>query len=210
MKRWVIVPVKRFAAAKSRLSPAVSERRRRALAKALLNHTLNTLRGVTGISGIVVVSRDRAALAAAGKFGALTVREGQCDGLNRALARASAEAVRRGADSVLILPTDLPLLSARDITRAMRMARRPPFVVLAPDRAERGTNLLYVAPPGLIKFSFGERSFQRHRRAARRAGVDPAVTRRPGLAHDIDRPEDLAEIDALPWDRGGRKKKSSR
>jgi 2-phospho-L-lactate guanylyltransferase len=208
MKRWVIVPVKRFAAAKSRLAPVVPESRRRGLARALLDHTLRILNGLRGISGILVVSRDRTALAMARKYGALTVPESKCDGLNRALARATAEAVRRGAESVLILPTDLALLSGEDLTRAMRMASLPPFVVLAPDRAERGTNLLYMAPPGVVRFSFGERSFQRHLQTARRAGVDVAICRRPGLAHDVDRPEDLAEIDGLSWERRGRKKKN--
>lgn len=201
MKRWVIVPVKRFAAAKSRLAAVVPESRRRGLARALLDHTLRILHGLRGISGILVVSRDRAALAMARKYGALTVSESKCDGLNRALARAMAEAVRRGAESVLILPTDLALLSGEDLTRAMRMASLPPFVVLAPDRAERGTNLLYMAPPGVVRFSFGERSFQRHLQTARRAGVDVSICRRPGLAHDVDRPEDLAEIDGLSWEK---------
>jgi 2-phospho-L-lactate guanylyltransferase len=197
MKRWVIVPVKRFKAAKSRLAPAVSESRRRVLARALLNHTLTILRGLAGIQGILVVSRDRSVLAIARKFGAVGVPEGACDGLNRALVRASTEAIRRGADSILILPTDLPLLTREDLNRAMRMAKRPPFIVLAPDRSERGTNLLYLAPPGVIRFAFGERSFQKHRQGARHAGVDAAICRCPGLAHDIDRPEDLADIDRL-------------
>jgi 2-phospho-L-lactate guanylyltransferase len=75
MKRWVIVPVKRLTAAKSRLSPALSVRQRRLLAHALLNHTLKTLRGLNGIEGILVVSKDRAVRSIAGKFGAVFVRE---------------------------------------------------------------------------------------------------------------------------------------
>jgi 2-phospho-L-lactate guanylyltransferase len=197
MNRWAIVPVKRFAAAKSRLSPAVPDSRRRALARALLEHTLNILKGLAGLQGILVVSRDREALGIARRAGAFPVPEGKCDGLNRALTRATAEALRRGAESVLILPTDLPLLSKNDLTRAMRMADRPPCVVLASDRAGRGTNLLYMAPPGVVGFFFGERSFQKHRQAARRAGVKAAICRRPGLAYDVDRPEDLADIDRL-------------
>ena len=201
MKRWVIVPVKRLTAAKSRLQPVLSARKRRLLARALLDHTLKVLCGLKGIEGIMVVSKDRAVLAAARKFGALSVFEGKCDGLNRALARAAAEAVRRGAKAMLVLPADLPLLRAQDLRQAMRMANLPPFVVIAPDRAERGTNLLYMAPPGVVRFSFGERSFRRHLQSARRAGVEAAICRRLGLAHDVDRPEDLADIDGLRWDR---------
>jgi 2-phospho-L-lactate guanylyltransferase len=195
MKRWVIVPVKRLTAAKSRLSPTLPARQRRLLARALLNHTLKTLRGLNGIEGILVVSKDRAVRSIAGKFGAVFVREGECDGLNRALARATDEAVVRGAEAVMVLPADLPLLRARDLEQAMRLAHWIPFVVIAPDGMERGTNLLYLAPPGVVKFSFGEGSFQKHIRSARRVGLEPAICRQPALAHDIDRPEDLAEID---------------
>lgn len=191
MKRWVIVPVKRLATAKSRLAPALSARQRRLLAGGLLEHTLKILRNLKGIDGILVVSKDPTVLAAARKSGALPIPEGRCDGLNRALSRAAVEAVRRGADAVLVLPADLPLLRAQDIERAMRMGRRPPFVVVAPDRAERGTNLLYMSPPGIIEFSFGERSFRRHLQSARRAGVEGTICRLPALEHDIDKPEDL-------------------
>jgi 2-phospho-L-lactate guanylyltransferase len=200
MKRWVIVPVKRLTAAKSRLQPALSARQRRILAGKLLDHTLKVLRGLKAIEGILVVSKDRAVLAAARKFGALSVPEGKCDGLNRALTRAAAEAVVRGAEAVMVLPADLPLLSTEDLIRAMRMANLPPFVVVAPDRAEQGTNLLYMAPPGVVRFSFGQRSFQKHRQAARRAGVEPAICRRPALAHDIDRPEDLEDLNRSRWE----------
>jgi 2-phospho-L-lactate/phosphoenolpyruvate guanylyltransferase len=199
MKRWVIVPVKRLAAAKSRLAPAISAGQRHTLARALLDHTLETLHGLKGIDGILVVSKDRAVLAAVRKSGAGTVLEAKCDGLNRALARATAEAVRRGAQAVLILPADLPMLSTEDLHRVMKMVSRPPFMVIAPDRMERGTNLLYMAPPRVVKFSFGERSFHRYLRSACRAGVKPVICRRPALAYDVDRPEDLADIYRFRW-----------
>ena len=201
MKRWVIVPVKRLTAAKSRLSPALPARQRRLLARALLTHTLKTLRGLNGIEGILVVGKDRAVRSMAGEFGAVFVREGDCDGLNRALARATDEAIVRGAEAVMVLPADLPLLRPRDLEQAMRLAHRMPFVVIAPDGMEWGTNLLYMAPPGVVKFSFGEGSFQKHIRSARRAGLEPSICRQAALAHDVDRPEDLAEMDDRLLDR---------
>jgi len=191
MKRWVIVPVKRLAAAKSRLSPALPAPQRRLLARALLDHTLNILRGLGGIEGILVVGKDRAVRSIARKSGAIFIREGECDGLNRALTRAAGAAVRLGAEAVMVLPADLPLIRKGDIKQAMRMASAPPFVVIAPDRGEQGTNLLYISPPGIIKFSFGERSFEKHIQSARRKKVRVSVLRTLALAQDIDRPEDL-------------------
>ena len=194
MKRWVIIPVKKFTAAKSRLRPALGERRRRLLARALLEHTLKTVRALKGVEGILVVSKDRAAHSIAEAFGAGFVREGECDGLNRALTRASKEAVRRGAEAVMVLPADLPLLRRRDLELAMKWGRRPPFAVIAPDRADWGTNLLYIAPSGVVDFTFGEGSFTKHLRSAHRNKIRVKVLRIPTVAQDIDCPEDLSAL----------------
>jgi 2-phospho-L-lactate guanylyltransferase len=202
MKCWAIVPVKRLAAAKSRLAPILSLRRRRALVCLLLTHTLKALKHARGISGILVIGQDRAVRGIARTSGAEFIAEGEQGGLNRALARAAAEAVRRGADSLLILPADLPLLAAADVSAALKIHGRPPFLLIAPDRAERGTNLLRIAPPGLIRFSFGSCSFQRHVSSARRAGARVRVLRRPSLAQDLDCPEDLINTAILGWPGG--------
>jgi len=200
MKCWAIVPVKRLAAAKSRLASVLSLRQRRALVCSLLIHALDVLQATDGIEGILVVGKDRAVREIARRSGATFVHEAERDGLNRALLRAAAEAVRRGAEAVMILPADLPLLRSADIAWVLERAGRPPFLMIAPDRSEQGTNLLFMAPPGLIRFSFGIRSFRRHLLAARRAGVKAKIRRRQALAQDIDRPEDLSKICGLGRD----------
>ncbi len=192
MKCWVIVPVKRLSAAKSRLAPKLSLRQRRELVCSLLIHVLHELKGVRQIGGTIVVGRNRAVRRIALQHGAAFVPEKAHDGLNRALARAAREAVRRGADSIMVLPADLPLLKKADVAGALKSTGKPPFVRIAPDRAGRGTNLLLMAPPGLVRFSFGEKSFRRHIAAARRAGARASEFRRASLAQDLDCPEDLA------------------
>jgi 2-phospho-L-lactate/phosphoenolpyruvate guanylyltransferase len=194
MKCWVIVPVKRLSAAKSRLAAKLTLSQRRELVCALLTHTLKELKRVNGIAGKIVVGRDRAVQRIALNQGAVFVPEKTHDGLNRALARAAREAVRRGADTIMVLPADLPLLKKADIFGALKRAGKPPFLEMAPDRLGRGTNLLLMSPPGLIRFSFGNHSFRRHLYAARRAGVRGGTIRRASLAEDLDCPEDLARV----------------
>jgi 2-phospho-L-lactate guanylyltransferase len=210
MRIWAIVPVKRLAAAKSRLAPILSLRQRRALVCFLLEHTLKILKGDHGIAGILVVGRDRAVRAIARKHGAAFLCEEDRGGLNRALARAQAAAVRRKAEAVLVLPADLPLLSRKDIAWVKKSAGRPPLVALEPDRSERGTNLLLMAPPGIIRFSFGPGSFARHAQAARRAGIEATVLRRRTLEQDLDLPEDLARVfgaEEDPWNPRRKRRK---
>jgi 2-phospho-L-lactate guanylyltransferase len=78
-----------------------------------------------------------------------------------------------------------------DLRELVDMAGPPPVVVLAPDRRQAGTNALLVSPPGLIEYVFGPSSFDRHRASALAAGARVLVCDRPGLALDLDLPEDL-------------------
>jgi 2-phospho-L-lactate guanylyltransferase len=69
-------------------------------------------------------------------------------------------------------------------------------VVLAPDRAGTGTNVLLLRPPGSMPFAFGAGSYARHAALARRYGVTVATYRAAGTAFDVDGRADLAELRA--------------
>jgi 2-phospho-L-lactate guanylyltransferase len=98
---------------------------------------------------------------------------------------------------MLALPTDLPMLSS-DSLREMLMAREAGAqVVIAPDRHGLGTNALLTPLPPL-RFSFGPASRHAHERAAAARGWRSALLVRPGLAWDVDTPDDLAAMAALP------------
>jgi 2-phospho-L-lactate guanylyltransferase len=65
-----------------------------------------------------------------------------------------------------------------------------PRCVIAPDEQEQGTNALALAPPDPGFFRFGPDSFQAHLEAAKALGAKPHILRRPGLANDLDTPDD--------------------
>lgn len=109
--------------------------------------------------------------------------------LNRALSQARGEAVARGADAILVLPVDLPLLSVDDIHALYRIGRRQPGVVIARSN-DGGTNALLLRPPHAIDFWFGVQSFQRHFAAVIAAGYPCEVIESPSLAFDLDGPKD--------------------
>jgi 2-phospho-L-lactate guanylyltransferase len=62
--------------------------------------------------------------------------------------------------------------------------------VIAPDRHDKGTNALAMTPPDPDFFRFGPDSFHAHTEAAATRGMRLHVLRRPGLAHDLDTPDD--------------------
>lgn len=119
-------------------------------------------------------------------------------GLNAAIEQAVGQAVLGGARRVLILPSDLPLMSVRALEDFTRSARPPMRVAIAPDRARTGTNALLLRVPAGIRFCFGPESFERHREAAQAHSGEPVVCDLSALAADLDTPEDRAA-----WMRGG-------
>jgi 2-phospho-L-lactate guanylyltransferase len=191
MSLWAIVPVKPLRRAKSRLRAALSDADRVALSRQMLERGLDALLALPEVRRTLVVSRDPEVLALARLHGAHTLSERPPIELNKALGLATRAAIGGGASGVLILPSDLPLVTPEDLAAVVGLLEGPPAVVLAPDRRKEGTNAILVAPAGLIEYEFGPSSFDRHRSAALAAGARVAVCDRPGLALDLDLPEDL-------------------
>jgi 2-phospho-L-lactate guanylyltransferase len=193
MSIWAIVPVKPFKQAKSRLASLLSPDEREKLSRDFLTHTLDVLSQVGQLSRTLVISRDSAVLSLARKHNAHTITESGSD-LNAALTLATDIAISFGAHAVLIIPSDLPLLTAPEIVRLIELGGQADhmFMAIAPDRREAGTNGLFLRPPRLIPFAFGEDSFSKHVFRARWRHAEVEIFQSPGLALDVDTPEDLA------------------
>jgi 2-phospho-L-lactate guanylyltransferase len=189
---FTIIPIKPFAQAKTRLTPILSSGERSLLSYRLLQRTIDLARQV---SEVVVISRDAAARRAAKEAGAWALVESEPE-LNTALRQAAGWVIARGGRTVLILPGDLPLLKLSDLTGLIEAGGPGPTAVIAPSRRLDGTNALLLRPPGLIPFSFGPDSFNKHCQAALGAGIEPVVYRSDTLAFDLDLPEDLVDWQA--------------
>lgn len=190
MTIWAIVPAKPFNHAKSRLSPVLSPREREGLSREFLEHTLDVLAQVAEIERTLVISRDTEALTVARERGAHTVTESGAPELNGALTRATQVAAAFGARGVLVIPTDLPLLSDTDVRQLLLLEDDERLAVISPDRRDDGTNALFVRPPLLFEYAFGPGSCQKHITRAEAAGAQVRLCRLPGTGLDVDGPED--------------------
>jgi len=65
------------------------------------------------------------------------------------------------------------------------------------EAAGTGTNGLLLRPPTAFAPSFGPGSLERHIEAASRAGIKFRVERVRSLMHDVDTPDDLADLGVL-------------
>ncbi len=195
MALWAIVPVKPLRRGKSRLAEVISAEERADLNHYLLENTIQVLSAIEEIENILVISRDTEALALARELGARTVQENGHPELNTTLARAVEIVKPYETCGVLIVPADLPRLNARDLKTILAHRAKPPVVAIAPDRKKESTNVLLVSPPGLIEFSYGPGSFEKHSQAARDAGARLEICDLPSLELDLDEPEDLELIE---------------
>jgi len=195
MTLWAIVPVKPLRRGKSRLAPVLSDEDRAELNQRLLLRTVDTLKQIPELGDVLVVSRDPEALSLAREHGARTLQEDGAPHLNVALKRATVVAKSYMAESVLVLPADLPQISKEDIHSMLEAGSEPPVVVIAPDHRREGTNALFVNPAGLIEYDFGPDSFSRHSENAEKAAAKLVVLDLPSLARDVDVPEDLGFLE---------------
>jgi 2-phospho-L-lactate guanylyltransferase len=199
-----VVPVRSLSGAKSRLGEPLDPEERADLILAMLRRTVEATLASRHLDGVVVVSQDPDLLAQAGSMGAASLLQ-LSEGLNEGLAETRDSACA-GATAVLVLPADLPGVSAEAIDRlaevAEETAARAPdraIVVLVSDRHGTGTNALLVAPPHAIPFRFGEGSRAAH--AVEAAAAEASYVELGGpLAFDVDTPEDLLEADNSGFD----------
>ncbi len=194
---WAVVPVKDTAAAKQRLAPALPPALRQALALAMLEDVLAALAGAPGLAGRLLVTTDPAAMRLAARYGAQCQAEGAGDGHTGAVTAAARRLAAAGHAAMLTLPGDVPLVTAAEIGRLIAAHRPAPSFTIAPSHDEQGSNAILMSPPDAVPLRFGDDSFFPHLAAAEARGIRPTVVRLPGIALDIDNPEDLGHFAQL-------------
>ena len=193
MTTWVVVLVKDFDSAKQRLRPALGPKERRALAQR--NAQLAVQAAAAG-DRVLVVAGDGEVAELAKTWGAEVLLEPSQEGQNVAAARGIAQAVEGGADAVLLLSSDLPLVTVDSVRVVLEAGSRikGPVAVAVRAVGRGGTNALYLRPPGAITLHFGADSLAKFRDEAERSGVKFVVHDSDAMALDLDEPGDLARL----------------
>jgi 2-phospho-L-lactate guanylyltransferase len=193
MSTWVVVLVKDFDSAKQRLGPALAPAERRALART--NATRAIRAAVAGDHRLVVAGSDEAATIAL-DLGAEVLVEPRQEGQNVAAQRGITRAVDGGADAVLLLSSDLPLVTKKSLREVLDLAGglEAPAVVAVPAVGRGGTNALYLHPPHVIGLHFGADSFAAFENEARQKGVRFVTHESEAMALDLDEPADLTRL----------------
>lgn len=180
----VLVPVRSFQHAKSRLDGVLDAEARIRLMRDLARRVITAARGLP----VWVVTDDPEVAGWSVGQGAIPLGV-ETDGLNESVSTALEAVRRRGFDRVIVANADLPF--ADDLTTL-----DGPGMSIAPDRHRDGSNVLCVPTDAGFRFAYGPGSFERHLAEAQRLGLQVRVVDDPTLAVDIDEPEDLDFVES--------------
>jgi 2-phospho-L-lactate guanylyltransferase len=198
---WAVVPIKCFAQAKARLAPALAPADRQRLAVAMADDVLGAIRA-SGVADRLCLLSDQTSAATdelAARHGALALLDREVaatPGLNAAIGGVAAMANRYGADALLVVHADLPLLTAdalRQLLQTWRALRGAQRVVLTRSK-DGGTSLLLAEHPHDFTYRFGPDSHARHLdECSRRRCMTTSAGLHSALL-DIDTPDDLDRL----------------
>jgi 2-phospho-L-lactate guanylyltransferase len=193
MGTWVIVLIKDFGSAKQRLRPALGPESRQELARG--NARLAVQAAAAG-DHVLVVAGGKEVAGLAEELGAEVLLEPHQEGQNVAARRGIEKAMVAGASAVLLLSSDLPLVTALSVRELLDSvgAIKGPVAVAVPAVGRGGTNALYLRPPDVITLHFGDDSLAKFRRESKARGVDFVVHHSDAMALDLDEPADLARL----------------
>lgn len=185
-----MLPVKPIAEAKTRLGPLFDAPARAEIARALLEDALALCVSAPFLSWSVI-TRDPEVLAMARERGLNAIEE-RGTGLNEAVTQAVEVVTGAGAESMTVIPSDVPLAWAGDLQDLLDTGATSDTVVV-PAAGGGGTNALYLGPPDLIAPRFGPSSLKAYLAATEAAGLRCSILSLPRLALDIDT---VADVDA--------------
>lgn len=145
---------------------------------------------------MLVVTGGEEAAEMAAEWGAEVLLEPREEGQNVAARRGIDRASAGGADAVLLLSSDLPLVTEAAVSQLLKAAGRlrSPVAVAAPAIGRGGTNALYLRPPNAVGLHFGDESLAQFRADAEQHRVRFVVFNSDALALDLDEPSDLARV----------------
>ena len=169
--------------AKQRLASVLSEEERTHFTHWLLTTLLATVHASAGNLHPILLTSDPSLVALATPYGYSTLPDPPNADLNAVLEHGRAYAIEQGAESLLILPTDIPYLTPAALSAFIAYTEgTTPCVLIAPDREGIGTNALLVRPATAIPFRFGIDSAARHRAEAQKSGIPFLEYRDPAFA----------------------------
>lgn len=209
----ILIPVKNLSGAKQRLASALDQTARTELAQAMLHDVVTAVAAWAGRPAAALVTGDPFAIDLARKYDFEIIADAANPGETGAIEMATRTCIERGLKETLVIPADIPLIRTFELQQIFEHAPAKGSV-LVPAADGRGTNAVLRRPADLFPLRFGNDSFKPHLAAAQATGTPCRVLHLPGIALDIDGPQDLWKLVAASgeahaqslvraWETGG-------
>lgn len=205
---YAVIPVKDPCKSKTRLSDILNVEARKKLTLLMLEDVISTLKCSKLLTGVIVVSPSLDVLELGKSLNCEIVKEGSKSiGLNRAVKLGVEYGTSLGAEAVLILPADIPMINLEDIEKIVLtgLILEKPYVVISPSK-DGGTNALMLSLPTQMSFKFGPNSYTLHLREAEKTKSNVRILHLESVMMDIDSGKDIDFF--LRSFRDGKRKKS--
>ena len=193
----ILVPIKNTSGAKQRLASILDQDSRTRLAQAMLHDVLSAVHQWNDRTSVGIVTSDPYATHLANEYKFEIIPDPENPGETGAIEMATQVCVERAEDNTLVIPADIPLIQPWELEEIYKQAPTE-GTVLVPAGDGRGTNAAFRRPANLFPLRFGNDSFKPHHAAAQATGQPCVILNLPGMAVDIDNPEDLHQLIALP------------
>ena len=189
MKIAVIIPVKTFSNAKTRLelSPLKVEK----LCKVMLEEILHTVSISPRIEKTIIVTKEEKAIEIGKKFNAQIIIDEKEESVNSAVALADKYLLENNFDASIVFPQDIPYIKTQDIDLMLNYIAPPNFAIIVPSRRFDGTSALVRMPIDLMKTHYDEDSYKIHMNTAKEHTLNVAMVFVKRIMWDVDNKEDL-------------------
>ncbi|HMS24332.1 MAG TPA: 2-phospho-L-lactate guanylyltransferase [Acidimicrobiia bacterium] len=184
MQCALVIPVRSFADAKTRLASTLNPTQREELMRNCVSRVIAAGQNTTYIQEIVLVSADKhvkhfAQLASVNFFSSDV-------SLNEDL-NACVYGLNLSLDGIIISHGDLPWITTFDDVHEYLLHHQ---IVIAPDRHRKGTNIYAHNREVSAQYEFGADSLSKHIRNIRATRMSYTLIQSPEYGLDIDTPHD--------------------
>ena len=190
MPAALLIPVKNLTNAKQRLGEALDQPQRSQLVEAMLRDVMTAAAGVTDRLDVFLVTEDARAQAMAKEFNFGVIEDTRNESETAAIEMATAWCEHRQYDTTVVVPGDIPLITAAELHSVLDAAP-PEGAVFVPAYDRRGSNCILRRPAAIIPLRFGNDSFLPHCEAMKQTGKPLIILEMQGIGLDIDNPHEL-------------------
>lgn len=189
MKIAVIIPVKTFSLAKTRLN--LSSQQKEELCKIMLEEIVYTLSISPQIEKIIIVTKEEKAIEIGKKYKVIVIPDKEEKSVNHAVALADKYLLENQFDASIVFPQDIPFIKTQDIDFMLNYKTPPNFAIVVPSRRFDGTNALVRMPINLMITHYDEDSYKIHMNTAKEHTRNVALVFVKRIMWDVDNMEDL-------------------